>query len=226
HRAVGFRRRALETASPAAADVGVRRTVARKVGRIREERAPRGAAASSFTREVGDAVDVAKARRQIEFLARYYLQIGAPAELALCVRGIRTLIADESCGCIIAQHSRTTAHVGGVVADLSVAPDRCSSRVLRRDDVHRLDLAGRIHPVVRRRTTESVLEPVDASSRGEAVPRTVGGAFLGDDVDDTVGRLRAVEGRRSGTLEDLDALDLIRVEIVEPRHDARAEGLD
>ena len=39
---------------------------------------------------------------------------------------------------------------------------------------------------------------------------------LGEDLDDPVGRLGAVQRRRRGTLEDLDALDRGRVDVVDP----------
>jgi hypothetical protein len=48
-------------------------------------------------------------------------------------------------------------------------------------------------------------------------------ALLGDDLDDAVGRLGAVERGRRGSLDDLDALDLVGIEVVQAPGDAGAE---
>src|SRR5439155_5244572 len=60
----------------------------------------------------------------------------------------------------------------------------------------------------------------------EAVLRAIRGALLRDDVDDAARRLRPVQSGRRRTLENLDALDLVRIEVVEAGDHARPERLD
>ncbi len=52
-------------------------------------------------------------------------------------------------------------------------------------------------------------------ARGEVPVRRAVRSALGDDLDDAVGGLRSIERRRRGSLDDLDGLDVLGIDVVE-----------
>src|SRR5437867_10845076 len=70
-----------------------------------------------------------------------------------------------------------------------------------------------------------VHEPFSALLARERVLGAAGRAALGDDVDHATCRFGAIERRCCRSFEDLDVLDLRRIEVVETRDDAGTERL-
>src|SRR5690606_39437657 len=84
-------------------------------------------------------------------------------------------------------------------------------------DVEADQLAGvvRVGHVPHPGTPLRVPEPVRADAGGRVELRRARRASLRDDLDDAVRRLRAVQRRRGRALDDLDALDVGRVDVVQ-----------
>src|SRR5690625_2530182 len=105
--------------------------------------------------------------------------------------------------------------------------DRCSARFLGGVEVDRLHLPRRgISPIVGGNAVFSIHEPVGPLPHRQIPDRSPFGSTLCDDVDHTMSRFSAVEGSGSRPLDDLNALNIIRVEIIDTGDDARAESLD
>src|SRR5690606_39056764 len=116
---------------------------------------------------------------------------------------------------------RTTTETQVVATQQAVPEDR-SVAIL---DLMAIRIeADRIRGVVRvRHPAESraafgVPEPVRSDAYHRIELRRPAHATLRDDLDHAVRRLRAVQRRRGRTLDDLDALDVGRVDVVEPTH--------
>ena len=228
HRAVRLGWRALEAPCPAAGHrVGPRNlgAVLREILGSREPGAPCRAAAPRLARQRRVARDVADARFEVDLGTGRDLQIRAHARLPPGVVRLGPLVARPAGGREIAQDPGAAAQARRIVVERAGAEHRRTAGILRLDDVHRPDDAKRVAPVVRRNPALRVHEPVPPLPDGEAVARPARGALFGDDVDHAARRLRAVQRRGRRPFENLDALDLRRIEVVEARHDARAERL-
>ena len=82
-----------------------------------------------------------------------------------------------------------------------------------------------IHVVVRPEPALRIGKPVRALTRAEIPRRLSDRALLGDDLDHAVRRFGSVERRRGRTLHDLDALDVVGIEVVPARRRRGAEAL-
>src|SRR5690348_3029487 len=221
--AVRFRRRTLEAANEAAAVGVVRRRaeVRRCVLWVGVPRFPGRAAAAGFATQLRVAGDVAEARLNVDLLRGRDLEVGATAELIAAVGRIRALIVADVAAHEVAQNAGAAARVSHVIADRALAEDRRAAIELLLRDVDRLDVASvRVAPIVDRNAVLPVPEHVLALLRHEGILGAVRLTLLRDDVDDAARRFRSIQRGRGGALEDLDALDLFWVEVVEPRYDA------
>src|SRR5688500_17828186 len=85
-------------------------------------------------------------------------------------------------------------------------------------------LLVRSQPIVDRQPSRRIVEPVGALLNGELDGRPPRNPLLGDDLDHPVRRFGAVECGRSRTLDDLDAFDLLWVEVIDARRAVAAEA--
>src|SRR5690606_8742338 len=124
----------------------------------------------------------------------------------------------------VARQVRPTAHTqvvrlqvpGGeelTASLLLLSPDVLNQQILPSARVTTLGVDGIGEPDLLFR----ILEPVAALANGRIELRRAGGASLGDDLDDARRRLRSIERCRRRSLDDLDALDVVRVQVVQRR---------
>src|SRR5581483_5011444 len=126
----------------------------------------------------------------------------------------------------IPQGGRSAADGERVSLVISVPPDRRAARVLRLRDVDADDgiVVERIEFIVRRDAPFLVHEPLVALTDRRIPLGPTAGAALRDDLNDAVRRLGAVDRARGRPLDDLDALYVFRIEVIETRHDLLALG--
>src|SRR5690606_37290935 len=153
-------------------------------------------------------------------------QVRARADLLLPVVALRTLGVLHVEAEVVAQRIAAAGNARAVFLHPTRPEDRTARLALALGDVQRLDLTARRPPVVHRHTALGVHEPVRALRDRQRVARAARCTLLRDDVDHAARRLRAVQRRSRGTLQDLDALDVLGAEAVQTRDDARAESLD
>jgi hypothetical protein len=96
---------------------------------------------------------------------------------------------------------------------------------LQVSQVDRQQIAGGVDLVVRGKPAFGVAEVVQALAQREVPAGRTRRAVLGDDLNDAIRGLGAVQRGGGWPLHDLDALDVVGVEVVEPRDRARAEVL-
>ncbi len=117
-----------------------------------------------------------------------------------------------------APQTRVVALHEAVVEDRAVAVD-----ALILVDVEAFQLIRlRVAPPAQARALLRVPHPVRAGGQRHVELGVAGRAALGDDLHDAVRRFRAVQRRRRGSLDDLDAGDVVRVQVVQAAHAAAA----
>src|SRR5690606_33659536 len=154
--------------------------------------------------------------RHVERVARLDRQVGPTGEALLLVGRLDPLVVVVVRAHVVAERVGAAAYIDVVALQVAGLEDGRAARVLLLDDVLREDLARlRIPPVRDRDPLFRVGEPVralpDRYAEAWAVARR---PALRDDLHDAVGRLRAVQRRCRRTLDDLDALDVVRVDVV------------
>src|SRR5690606_18382111 len=113
---------------------------------------------------------------------------------------------------------RTTPHAQAVRAQLAVIEELTARGLLGFPDVEadvfaRSGLAPRRADLLAR-----VRQPGGTRPDRNVELRRARGTLLRDDVDDTRRRFRSIQRRGRRSLDDLDALDLVRREVVQLRH--------
>ena len=197
-----------------------------EVLRGREERLPHRAAAARLEAQVGTRLVVAHVQRELELVVRHHAHVGPAAVAPEDIVRLHTVVMIEVRRHEVANHRCATAHVERVALRVPVAEDRAAVLSYQRVVIDRLDRArARVQPVVHREPTFRVHEPLRALFGGQLPGRRAHGALLRDDGDDATRGFRAVQRGRGGALDDLDALNVRRIVVVETRDHAGAERL-
>ena len=177
--------------------------------------------------QVHRAPDVIEAGHDIDGAGRGDAQVRVAAELLAVVVGLHALVVAVGAGDVVAQRVRSTRDRGAVLLGPSGGEHRAPAVRLLLDPVPGDDVAGRVLPVIGRHPAGGVVETHRALLGARGPPRRPAAALLGDDLDDPVGGLGAVDGGGGRPLDDLDAGDVFGVDVVEPRcglRVLRAEG--
>ena len=179
--------------------------------------------ALSVRREPSVAADEAQIRGDVEVLGDCEPQVGAD-------RSLLELVVEHVALLVVVAHRQEVGQVVGaardaqvVVLDVAGAEHLPAGRDLLGVQVLADDLAAD-QTVVGRDASVRVVEPVAALADGQVDHGSAGRALAGDDLDDAVGRLGPVQSRRGGALDDLDALDLFGVDVVQPGRACAARG--
>src|SRR5690606_24605857 len=130
-------------------------------------------------------------------------------------------------GCVVAHRVRSAAHADVVALEQAVTEDRARAvqpLVLVHVEAEQLARIVGIGHVAHARATLGVPQPVRADACAHVELRTARLTTLRDDLYHAVRRFRAVQRRSRRTLDDLDALDVRRIHVVQTAH-VRAAAL-
>src|SRR5262245_15789984 len=162
--------------------------------------------------------DVADVRLNAQLVDRLQIEVCADRELPVPVpvHDAHVVIVDGREIVSIGVSPTTDRHLVALV--VAVREDRSlplSDLILVQVEARRL-LGHRIDVPQLASATLGILQPVRALTRAEVPLRHSGPPSLGDDLHDAVRSFGAVERRRGGTLDDLDRLDVLGRDVVEP----------
>ena len=154
------------------------------------------------------------------------IDVRSPAELLVIIPWDDADVVLVRAREVVAIDVRSTTQCEGVLLVASIREDRTvPSLDLVPVEVEADDLtlvrssagqAGRLGTGVQDpRTPLRILHPVGALTRREVPPRLARAAALREDLHDTIGGFGTVQRRRGRTLDDLDALDVFRADVVQ-----------
>ena len=181
--------------------------------------APSNADAPDVGAEVRRHVDEVEARRYVGRRADRRAEVQVRVEVALEVVRLDAIVVLVSERRVVAQLIHSADDRRRVVALEAGLEDRRAAVGHRLHAVPRNDVAGLVLVVVGRHAVLGVAEVHRTSRDRRAEFRSSRRALLRDDLDHAVGRFRSVDRRGGGTLDDLDALDVGRVDVVHPALD-------
>ena len=138
---------------------------------------------------------------------------------------LRPALQLRPAGGVVADGARATAHAQLVIGGMAGAENRSTQLRFEIAHVDGNDVPQGIALIVGREPSFGVAQEVRALAHNEVPPRRARGALLGDDLHHSTRGLGAVQGRRRRSLKDLDALDVVGVEVVVARDGRRAERL-
>ena len=182
--------------------------------RVRELRPEQRGEADVHAGVVG-ALDVVEARADIDLRRWREVQIRVPAELPNGVVRFDALVVLVVRGQKIVRHAEQPGEQCVVLPRIARGVYRRSCLVLRRDRIEADNVAVAIRDIVRLNASLRIPE-VDVPVLDLHIECGLGApALLRNDLNDAVGRLRTINRRGGGSLDDLDALDLVRTDVVE-----------
>ncbi len=160
---------------------------------------------------------------EVDVLPGRPVQVGPGCELVLPVVVDDPFVAVPVAGEVIADLLGTAAHAGTVLHGMAgleplvAVPDAVLPKHVEGDDLSGCARTrGSLASEVRfGKVRLGVTDPIGALRHREREGRSAPVPLLRDDVDDTVGRLGAVQGSRRGPLDDLHGFDVFRVDVVQ-----------
>ena len=169
--------------------------------------------------EVVVRLDVVEARADVDRRRQRQVEVSVSVELAHRIVRLDAEVVLIVRRDVVARQALAAGQAEIVLTRLAGLEDRRPEGVLRGHAIVRHDRSRSVLHEVRRDPPFGVPEVDRAILNLRRNLRRAAGALFRDDLDDAVRRFRSIDGRCRGTLDDLDAFDVFRVDVVQAAGD-------